>query len=321
MAYSNFRVLVAVGQADQLSPLLSFACALTKAQPGSVTLLCVTPDGERPDWLYVPVQCQDLDITVTVHAGDRADQVILDAARDLDPNLLLMGWRGVPGETQYLLGSTLDPVTRYAPCDVAVVRIRQDDLGEIRSILVPMSSGPNAPLAMEMALQLSDVHVTALNIARESLGPAARAAGYAQLRNALASWAYDERVSAKVVLAPGVIEGILEEATPHYDMVMIGATNESYIDRKLFGNVPQTVAAEASISTVIVRRHAGLVKTLFRQAELQLTRVQDSLPVTEQAETYREVRNGARARPDFYVLIAMAAAVATLGLLMNSPAV
>jgi uncharacterized hydrophobic protein (TIGR00271 family) len=319
MEYSDFRILAAVGKEEQLSSLLSFACALAKAHDGAVVVLCVTPDGARPKWLQVPGQYSDVAVRVVVRAGESASKVILAAAHDLNPNLLLMGWRGSPGSSRYLLGSTLDPVTRYAPCDVAVVRLGEP--GEIRKVLVPMSSGPNAPLAMELALRLPGARVTALNVARESLGLAGEEAGRAQLGVVLQPWVGDERVRAKVVRSPGIVEGILEEAASGYDVVLIGATNQSYIDRQLFGNVPQAVAAEAPVTTVVVRRHAGPVKMMFRRAEQQLSRVQDSLTVAQHAEVYRALREGARATPDFYVLMGLASAVATLGLLLNSPAV
>ena len=319
MGFSDYRILVAVGEETQLSPLLAFACALAQAERGAVTLLCVTPDGERPQWLRAPEQHRDVAIRVMTRAGEHVDAVIFGAARELRPDLILMGWRGTLGPQRYLLGSTLDPVTRYAPCDVAVMRT--GNVETIRRVLVPMSSGPNAPLAMELALRLPDVQVTALNVARESLGPTGEAVGHAQLRNVLRPWAGNERVSAKVVGAAGITEGILTEASSGYDVVLIGASKASYVDRKLFGNVPQGVATDAPVPTVVVQRHVGVVGTLFHRMAWQVSQIEDSLTTAEHAETYQKVRNGARARPDFFVLITLAAAVATLGLLMNSPAV
>jgi uncharacterized hydrophobic protein (TIGR00271 family) len=308
-----------VGEQAQLSPLLVFACALAQEAKGAVTLLYVAPDGERPRWLQTPEQHGDVAIRVMTRTGEHVDAVILDAARDLRPDLLLMGWDGMPGQERYLLGSTLDPVTRYAPCDVAVMRT--SDLSTIRRVLVPMSSGPNAPLALELALHLPDVQVTALNVARESLGATGEAVGRTQLDHVLRPWAGNDRVSTQVVRASGIIDGILTEAASDYDIVLIGATEASYVDRKLFGNVPQAVAADAPVPTVVVQHRTGTVKTLLRRAEWRISQIEDSLTTTEHAETYRKVRDGARAQPDFFVLIALAAVVATLGLLMNSSAV
>ena len=139
MSFSDYRVLVAVEEQSQLSPLLTFACALAQQARGAVVVLYVTPDGERPEWLQTPEQHGDVAVRVVTRTGEHADTVILDAARDLHPDLLLMGWNGAHGQGRYLLGSTLDPVTRYAPCNVAVMRTSA--LSTIRRVLVPMSSG------------------------------------------------------------------------------------------------------------------------------------------------------------------------------------
>ena len=99
-----------------------------------------------------------------------------------------------------MLGSTLEPVTRCAPCDVVV--IRADDVGQVRRALVSVGGGPNATLALELALLLGDdAQVTALNIARDTPGPIGGAARYEQLNSLLEPWAGDPRVTPKVVSA------------------------------------------------------------------------------------------------------------------------
>jgi uncharacterized hydrophobic protein (TIGR00271 family) len=317
---ADFHILVAVGEPSQLSPLLTLACMLTQSGGGEATVLCVTPDGACPTWLQVPEQCSALPVTMDVRAGSDTGHVILQVAREVNADLILLGWSGEAGSRRYLLGSTLDPVTRYAPCDIAV--LRGDELGEVRRVLIPAEGGPHATRAVALALQLStDVEVTALNIVREAMGPVGVAAGYEKLRDVLEPWQNDPRVHAKVVRASSIIEGILTEAAAGYDMLLIGGSDESYIERKLFGNVPQTVAAEASVPTIIVRRRAGPVRTLVRQAQRWLAGIKGPITASAQVQAYREVRNGARANTDFYALIALAAAIATLGLQMNSPAV
>jgi uncharacterized hydrophobic protein (TIGR00271 family) len=124
-----------------------------------------------------------------------------------------------------------------------------------------------------------------------------------------------------VIHAHGIIEGILAEASAGYDLLLIGATNESYIDRKLFGDVPQRIAADAPVPTIIVRRRAGRVQSFLRQLERWLFGIQGQISASQQVQAYQEIQRGARASTDFFVLIALAAAIATLGLLMNSPAV
>ena len=315
----RYHILAAVGEPAQQSVLLQVGCALAH-DSGLVTLLCITPDGTRPDWLIAEESCDALPVRVQVRAGNDASHAILDAVRELEPDLLLLGWSGEQGARRYLLGSTLDPVTRYAPCDVAIVRA--DKWQGVQSALAMVGGGPNASLAIDLARRLSpDVQVTAANIARTATGPLGVAAGREQLTRMLEPWSGDTRVTAKVVRSSGVIDGILCEAALGYDILLIGASNESYIDRKLFGNVPQTVAERASIPTLIVRRRAGPLKSFLRQAQRVLSGVEDYMTTAERVQTYREIRRGARPRLDFFMMIGFAAAIASLGLLINSPAV
>jgi len=128
-------------------------------------------------------------------------------------------------------------------------------------------------------------------------------------------------VQPKVVRSPAIIEGILTEAGAGYDLVLIGATRESFLDRVLFGNVPQAVAIRASVPAIVVRHRAGRIETLLRRAWWGLFDALPTLTVAEQSEVYRNVRRGARPRVDFFVMSGLAAAIAALGLLLNSPAV
>jgi len=372
-AEPKYHVLVTIGDREQLRPLLAAGCALARTRDGAPAVSAVEP-------------CGDVPVNVLVRPGRDVGAVILATVRADPPNLLLLGWRGSPGRGRYLLGSTLDPVIRYAPCDVAVVRANDGSgdpsgqglakaLSHVRRVLVPAAGGPNAPLALELALHLSpDVQVTALYIARDTLGQAEVTLGYERLNTTLAfppfhppQWGGKReghppqqeeeregyppqrdgdrgehapqrgepplppppwggkrgggRVQPKVVRSPGIIEGILTEASAGYDLVLIGATRESFLDRVLFGNVPQAVAVRASVPTIVVRHRAGRIETLLRRAWWGLFNALPTLTVAEQSEVYRNVRRGARPRVDFFVMSGLAAAIAALGLLLNSPAV
>ena len=122
----DYHVVAAVGDPTQLAPLLAASCALARANNGQVTLLSVTPDGQRPDWLVVPEICYGAPVKISMRLGRHAGGAILAAMREDPPDLLMLGWSGAPGRGQYLLGSTLDPLVKQVPCDIAVLRIGDD---------------------------------------------------------------------------------------------------------------------------------------------------------------------------------------------------
>jgi uncharacterized hydrophobic protein (TIGR00271 family) len=267
---------------------------------------------------------------VIVRAGRDVGAEILAAAREDHADLILLGWRGSRGRGRYLLGRTLDPVVQYAPCDVAVMRsnLGKDGAvikpGAIERVLVPVGGGPNAALAIDLALDLSpQAQITALNVARDVQGQVALSLGRQRLEGILEPWADEPRVLGKVVQATSATQGILAEAARGYDLVMVGASHESYLDRMLFGNIPQTVAARSPVPAIVVRSHTRRMRmgTWVRRAGWRLFDILPTLDLHQQTEVYRTIREGAEPDVDFFVMIGLSAAIASFGLVQNSPAV
>jgi uncharacterized hydrophobic protein (TIGR00271 family) len=328
-ASSGYHILAAVGAEEQLVPLLTVGCALASAHGGRVTLLSVTGSGRQPAWLTLPDTC-DVHVSVAVRAGDDAGSEILDAAQDDPADLILLGWRGDRGRGRYLLGRTLDPVVQYAPCDVAILRAegRKGSLADspegIEKVLIPTRGGPNAALATDLALALSpQVQITALYVAREVQGQVAMSLAQQHLNEILEPWANEPRVQGKVIQSSSPVRGILQEAARGYDLVMVGASHESYLDRMLFGNIPQTVAAGSPAPSLVVKRHSRrmVMGTRLRRAGWRLFDMLPTLDLHQQTEVYKQIRDGAQPKVDFFIMIGLSSAIATFGLLQNSAAV
>jgi len=83
MVYSDFRILATIGQPEQVAPLLALSCRLAQTQDGAVTVLCVTEDGVRPDWLAIPSEYLGVPVRTVVRTGRNAARMILDASRSL----------------------------------------------------------------------------------------------------------------------------------------------------------------------------------------------------------------------------------------------
>jgi uncharacterized hydrophobic protein (TIGR00271 family) len=326
----GYHVVAAVGAESQLKPLLAVGCAFAAARGGRLTVLSVTGSGRKPAWLDTPQTHRGVPVAVVVRAGHQPAAEVLEAMRRDPPDLLLLGWRGEPSRGRYLAGRNLDALVQYAPCDVVVVRtgtekpVPGEAPEQMARILVPAAGGPNAALALDLALSLAPrAQITALNVAREVTGPGGLSLGHERLEEILAPWAGEPRVQGKVVQATSVVNGILAEAAKGYDLVMIGASHESYLDRMLFGNIPQTVTARSAAPAVVVRhRGRGLhMGSWLRRTGWQLYDVLPTLDLHEQIDVYKAIRTGAEPKVDFFVMIALSAAIATFGLLQNSPAV
>ncbi|MFQ5578074.1 MAG: DUF389 domain-containing protein, partial [Anaerolineae bacterium] len=326
-ALPPFHILVAIGGKDHFWPLLSLGYALAKSKQGRLTVLSISRTGQPADWLRVPSAYADLDIQIKIIPSDSPAKAILAYARKHPPELLIVGWRRRKTGGSYLTGGTLDTILRQAPCDVAVVRAAPTwpDVdfarAEKTTVLIPASGGPNAPLAMELALGLSaQTEVTALYIVPQY----ADAADFLEHQKTMAEltrpWAGDPRLKIKTVRAPSVLKGILAEAETA-DLTMLGATKESIFNQVFFGLLPKNVALQNPNATIIVKQFDGSVGTALGRLWWKMTHLMPALPIEERTDVYKQVRRGSRPKIDFFMMIGLAAGIAALGLMLNSPAV
>ena len=322
-----YQNLVAVGEPDQLTMLLSVAVPIARARQGRVLPLYVGTDGSAPEWLQIPHKVSDVVEDPEIIASSDAGAGILEVARKRKPALLLLQWKGRPARGRYLLGPTLDPVIQYAPCDVVVLRAMEEPslfserMANLQRVLVPFGGGPNASLALELAFSLGPgFPVTALRIARSTVGTVAMSAQREMLQAFLEAWSDNPRLRPEVVLAPGVLEGILDAAQNH-DLVLVGATRESFVDRLLFGNLPQLLGAQIPGPMIIVRRYDPGTAGALRRVRWHLLGLLPQLTHDERVSVYRQVRRSSRTSKDYYVMMTLAAIISSLGLLLNSSAV
>jgi uncharacterized hydrophobic protein (TIGR00271 family) len=124
----------------------------------------------------------------------------------------------------------------------------------------------------------------------------------------------------KVIVADSVVEGIVREAE-HYDLVLLGASEQGLFDQFVFGSIPQQIAARVPKTAVIVRRYRGTTEFWARKLGRGLLGILPRLNVEEQLELRETMRDSARPGVNFFVLIVLSSIIATLGLLLNSAAV
>jgi uncharacterized hydrophobic protein (TIGR00271 family) len=280
---------------------------------------------------------------------------IVDTAIEEDCDLILMPWQVGDSASGMRLGRVLDPVIRRSPCDVAVVAYSSEGEGEggpekeggeasvpvgpISRILVPTAGGPHAPLAVSLALTLAREaggSVTTVFVDRPGLSEREIAAGEERIKHTIRAMLEQDTplktsngetveldevpVEADVVLATSVVGGIVEAGADH-DLVLIGASEESFIDQVLFGSIPERVARASSTPVMMVKRHRGLPRFWLQRIWHGLAAALPALSREERGEVFRQVWSGARPDVDFFVMMGLSAVIATFGLLQNSAAV
>jgi len=323
----NYSVLVAVRDIDDL-PLITFACHIARQRDGHVCVLTVGSSQIQPAWLIVPESCEDVPIEIAIRSDKSISDAILREVRQRHTDVLILGWGGRRGQELHVLGRTLDPVVQKAACDVILMRLgalaANANGPDMQRVLIPAAGGPNAPEAFSIARALApEAEITALYVAAEKLGRAEVIVGELRLETMRRGLTPDDRehIRLHVVQAPGPVEGILREAENGYDLLIIGAGNENVVGRFLFGDIPQTVAAASPIPVMIVRRHLTPITSLSRRVWTFIFGLVPTLTLHDRAEISKNIRHNSRPSTDFAVMITLAAAIAALGLLLNSPAV
>ncbi len=128
------------------------------------------------------------------------------------------------------------------------------------------------------------------------------------------------RVERRVVRASSVVTGILEMAS-RFDVVLMNASRLTFLDTHFFNGIPAEVALSRQQPTILVRPYEPRHHRWLRHRWQALAAVFPKLSVAERAEIAIAMRQGAQPSIDFFVLIFLAATIATFGLLQNSGAV
>jgi uncharacterized hydrophobic protein (TIGR00271 family) len=327
-AETRFHILVAIRGPEDFRPLLHLGYSLARANQGRLTIITVRQTTDQvPEWLEIPPTLTDVPIEIEVLKDTAVARPILKYARLVSPDLLMVGWRSDHPRQDYLLGSTLDPILHQASCNLMVVKADSVwpasnllERGTVK-VLVPTSGGPNTPLSLDLALGMSvKSEVTVLYVTRQSTDEARPAARQAWLAEFTQPWVNNPHFRTKIVQADNVMQAIVAEAEG-YDLTVLGASNESIFSQLLFGTVPQQIATQNKGTTVIIKKFDGRFGSIPRRIWWQINDFLPVLSMEERTEVYKHVRRAARPKVDFFVMIALAAGIAALGLLLNSPAV
>jgi glucosyl-3-phosphoglycerate synthase len=218
---------------------------------------------------------------VTIHPivriGRRAAEGVIEAATELDADLIVFGWGGKPtparaGRDATVFSPTIDEVVRDSPCDIAVIKQSASEGGEggAGRILVPIRGGPHAELALRFADSLArrnDGKVVALHLIPSGVTDGIRSQAERALAHFIRQHA-DGHVEQAVREATNVRNAILREAE-EADVVVMGASAMPADGGKsfLFGALPEAIAARSRKTVIVVKTRDPIGKSTFEQLE------------------------------------------------------
>ena len=206
-----------------------------------------------------------------VRIGRHAAEGIIEAAAELDADLIVFGWGGkVVASREGLtapFSPTIEEVMREAPCDIAVVK--QRGAQQIKRVMVPVRGGPHAELAMRFAGAIAERHGAEL-VALHIVPPGITIAVRAQAERALQAFVkLHAAVPAEMVVreAANVRNAILREAD-RADLVVMGAAaapTSGDASTHLFGAMPEAIATRSKSTVVVVKTREAIGRQTFEQ--------------------------------------------------------
>ncbi|MEM9775587.1 MAG: DUF389 domain-containing protein, partial [Chloroflexota bacterium] len=217
-------------------------------------------------------------------------------------------------------------LTRGVNCDVGVVRGSVDMLNVdmksagVNKILMPSAGGPNTISALGLLRPFTRrSEITTLFVVDENQGEHGKDEARKLVDDILHVADVEDSVESIIATAEDTTDGIIEEAGKDYDLVMLGATEDA-LSRILYGDIVRSVVRECKTPVVIMKRASS--RNIRREKlNWQIRRFMPNLSRQSRNETYVRIRRNSRPEISFYVLIALSAAIAGSGLLLDSPAV
>jgi len=204
----------------------------------------------------------DTDMVVAHRASDG----ILSGARRYSADLMVMGWKGYTDTRDRIFGEVADEVIRSAQCDLALLKVASP--GRPKRCLFPTAGGPHARLAAEMLNVLAPafgMSVTACYVVPPGASDEKKREADRWIRKTLEAIKVDVEVDRKIIEAKSVAGGIAKESRD-YDLVVLGATREGFLEQVVFGEIPEKVARYSPASVLVVQRYEGPVRSALRRA-------------------------------------------------------
>ena len=282
------RILIPVANPLTAEELVRLGASLMDRRTGSLTVLGIVevPEGtplsegatrarqaRRLLQRVLDFAPEGVTIHPIVRIGRRAAEGVVEAAAEMESDLIVFGWGGKPpsrpGAPASVFSPTIDEVVRDAPCDIAVVKQRGPT--EIKRVLVPIRGGPHAVLALRFADALArhnDGKVVALHLIPGDTSDKIRTQSEKALAHFIRQHA-DGKVEQQVREAANVRNAILRESE-NADVVVMGASaapatnsGETY----LFGALPEAVATRSRQTVIVVKTREPIGKSTFEQLE------------------------------------------------------
>lgn len=306
--------------------LLELAGAIAGKDHGKVIGAIVT-DGYAP---VNEVHVEQLDkIVRAIHKWDDTCEIelvtrrtasivtgILEIAHEHNATQILLGLTD-PVRGQVELGKVVEGVIDDAPCDVLVYR--DSETPGFTRVVVPVGGSVASRVTVGIGVQLAKGTDRPCEVLHVYSGNRPEWESRARVEKMLSAVQGHNIAQTKVVPGLNEADSVLSH-TGENDILVVGKSERSELERWLYGNTAQRLLDRAP-GPVLLVAHSREHSADQRQAKRRLSWLRPMLTEPEQEQVFWEAQDTAAPSLDYFVLIIVSAMLASLGLLLNSPAV
>ena len=334
---AGYHVMVGIANPKNAIHLIQTGARLAKAQQGTLLVLHVFSLPEQvpmqskreiaEDQLdYLENLVRDIDVESVpvrplVRLAPSASAGILETIAEEKVDLLVLGWTQRSEGERAKAAAILEPIVSRAPCDVVVLKGTLP--AKVRCAVVPVSGGPNAPIALQLAQTLvrpANGEVVALNLVTGHLTSARKAEAQSDLEESLRALNDISGIQTNIKEVQTLKSGILE-ACETCDVLLMGVSREGLFASNTLDGLPSQIVSGAETPVMLVRRRETIRHYWVRRAWEAFTEPLPSLTASQRDEVAQQLRQAAQPTADFFILITLSSTIATYGLIGDSTAV
>lgn len=281
---ANNQILVPIANPEHAEQLMRTAIDLARDKNGSILAMSVvtvpqqTPVSEGRQFItnerevlneaMDAAEEADVPVSGVIKIGHDVAAAILNTVDQHGSDTVLMGWKGQLGSQRrdIILGSNVDQVAREADADVLIKRIGPQAEKEIDSILVPVTGGPHAEFAIDIAGAIArptNARVDIITVIDRTANEGERQRARETVTEAAERVQGVERVETHVLEGDDVADTIVDRSA-EYDLTIIGATRARLLEQLVFGAVPEKVGRHAENLVIMAKKDLGITSRLRR---------------------------------------------------------
>lgn len=185
---------------------------------------------------------------------------IISAVKERNTALVVLGWKGYTKYKTFSMGNIMDRVIEQLPCNIVVVKPgkAEENNDNMRKILLPSRGGNNDIMAARIAKDLVNsygAHVTILNVNHRDEFNDRIERRLRPIIDQFGKYEYD----LQIVEGDDITEEILRKSEEEdYDTVILGATEEGFLQQLLFGNKNEKIAKSCNKTVILAKKDSGM---------------------------------------------------------------